>query len=148
MPVLTKKRHTNSTVTEKQSFSGLPGKNIHIHLDIHSEEDQTGFAEITLIGPAGNRKQLQKLAAHLEYEDANETLDAQFIIDGLTQGKLLRAYRNHEELTQEQLANAVGISKTMVSDLESGKKPITDSMAETVAAVLNCNPMDFNLVQK
>jgi len=51
-------------------------------------------------------------------------------------GNLLEAARLKAGLSQAQLAEAVGIRQTMVSEYENGRRRITDKMAQRFAEVL------------
>jgi transcriptional regulator with XRE-family HTH domain len=55
-------------------------------------------------------------------------------------GNLLEAARIKAGLSQKQLAEAVGIRQTMVSEFENGRRQITKSMAERFAKELNIKP--------
>jgi plasmid maintenance system antidote protein VapI len=51
-------------------------------------------------------------------------------------GNLLEAARIKADLSQKQLAEAVGIRQTMVSEFENGRRRITAKMAGRLAKVL------------
>jgi ribosome-binding protein aMBF1 (putative translation factor) len=51
-------------------------------------------------------------------------------------GNLLEASRIKAELTQKQVAEAVGIKQNMVSEYESGKRRLSKKMAQRLSAVL------------
>ena len=51
-------------------------------------------------------------------------------------GNLLEAARLKAELSQKQLAEAVGIRQNMVSEFENGRRKITKNMAERFSEVL------------
>ena len=55
-------------------------------------------------------------------------------------GNLLEAARLKAELSQKQLAEAVGIRQTMVSEFENGRRKITKNMAERFAKELKIKP--------
>jgi len=55
-------------------------------------------------------------------------------------GNLLEAGRLKAGLSQKQLAAAVGIRQTMVSEFETGKRRITDAMAHRLAGALKIKP--------
>jgi transcriptional regulator with XRE-family HTH domain len=55
-------------------------------------------------------------------------------------GNLLEAARLKAELSQKQLAEAVGIRQTMVTEFENGRRKITKNMAERFAKELKINP--------
>ena len=46
--------------------------------------------------------------------------------------KALRGLRGKEDITQQELAERLGITQTMVSDMESGKRPISLKMAKRI----------------
>jgi DNA-binding XRE family transcriptional regulator len=52
-------------------------------------------------------------------------------------GRALRAYRNREDMTQKQTAEAAGISVQNLSHMENGRRPIGKEMAKRLAKVLN-----------
>jgi transcriptional regulator with XRE-family HTH domain len=43
-------------------------------------------------------------------------------------GKLVRALRNQEGLTQEELANRLSLSRVTIQNLEAGKNPTLDTL--------------------
>jgi len=53
------------------------------------------------------------------------------------QGVYLKGIRHREELTQEQLAEATGIPRRHISEMESGKRTIGKESAKKLAAVLH-----------
>ena len=55
-------------------------------------------------------------------------------------GNLLEAARLKAELSQKQLAKAVGIRQTMVSEFENGRRKITKNMAGRFAKELKIKP--------
>jgi ribosome-binding protein aMBF1 (putative translation factor) len=55
-------------------------------------------------------------------------------------GNLLEAARLKAELSQKQLAEAMGIRQTMVSEFENGRRKITKNMAERFAKELKIKP--------
>jgi transcriptional regulator with XRE-family HTH domain len=46
--------------------------------------------------------------------------------------KLLRGFRGLEELTQKELAEKLGITQSRLSEMESGKRPISRKMAKKI----------------
>jgi transcriptional regulator with XRE-family HTH domain len=52
-------------------------------------------------------------------------------------GNILRGMRRREDLTQEQLAVMVDVTKADISAMETGKRPIGEAMAERLAKALN-----------
>lgn len=49
-------------------------------------------------------------------------------------GLMLRGSRHKAEVTQEELADALGISQHHISEMENGKRPIGKEMAKRLAA--------------
>jgi addiction module HigA family antidote len=58
-------------------------------------------------------------------------------------GRILRGFRVREDITQEELAKRLGIAQTRVSELESGKRPISRNMAQRLADVFHTSPKVF-----
>ena len=52
----------------------------------------------------------------------------------------LRAWRDHRELTQEALADRVGTSKSVISDLENEKRGLSPKWLRKLAPVLGTTP--------
>ena len=46
-----------------------------------------------------------------------------------TPGAAVRAYRLREGLTQAALARGIGVTRSVVSDLENGRRPVSGAMA-------------------
>lgn len=55
----------------------------------------------------------------------------------------LREWREHRHLTQEQLAERIGISRVMVSKIERGLNPYHQAFLEAAAHALMCEPADL-----
>lgn len=54
-----------------------------------------------------------------------------------------KQWRKHRGLTQEMLAERVGVTPSTISQLEKGKQGFTNSTLEAFAWALNCNPGDL-----
>lgn len=57
--------------------------------------------------------------------------------------RVLAGARLRRGMTQKQLAAAVGIRQTVLSEYENGKRKVTPKMAEKFAAALNTYPEKF-----
>jgi transcriptional regulator with XRE-family HTH domain len=55
----------------------------------------------------------------------------------------LRHWREHRGLSQDQVAEAIGISKASVSRVENGITPYTQDVLEAYARVLGCTVADL-----
>ncbi len=58
-------------------------------------------------------------------------------------GMVLKGFRLRDDLTQRQLADLLKISQSRVSDLESGARAVSKSMAERLAKVFNISYKAF-----
>lgn len=54
-----------------------------------------------------------------------------------------RQWRKHRGLTQEELAEIVGVTGSTISQLETGKQGWTDSTLVALANALSCSPGDL-----
>ena len=57
--------------------------------------------------------------------------------------RLIRGGRVREGWTQTELARRLGISKTVVSDLENGRRPVSKKMAVQLGEVFGSSPLVF-----
>lgn len=55
----------------------------------------------------------------------------------------IKAWRKHRELTQDQLADAIGITTASLSRIENGKQPYNQRQVEQIATVLRCSTGDL-----
>lgn len=58
-------------------------------------------------------------------------------------GHYIREWRQHRGLTQEQLAERIGINRAYLSKIESGKRRYDQPLLEAAATVLQCEPADL-----
>lgn len=54
-----------------------------------------------------------------------------------------REWRKHRGMTQEDLAEAVGVTPSSISQLETGKQGFTDTTLSAIADALMCSPGDL-----
>jgi DNA-binding XRE family transcriptional regulator len=69
--------------------------------------------------------------------DGDEIVSADQVLDDVTPAMALRGLRVKEDITQKELAERLGISQNMVSEMESGKRSITPKMANRIAETFN-----------
>jgi DNA-binding XRE family transcriptional regulator len=67
-------------------------------------------------------------------EEGDEVFSSKEVFPDGSPAMLLRGLRGKEELTQTELAERLGISQNMVSDMESGRRPISLKMAKRIGA--------------
>ena len=65
--------------------------------------------------------------------DGDEIISAEEVLSDVTPARVLRGLRIKEDITQKELAERLGISQNMISEMESGKRPITPKMAKRIA---------------
>ena len=64
-------------------------------------------------------------------------------LDSNPSGVYLRGIRLREDLTQEALAKLTGISRSNISAMEHGKRPVGKETAKKLATALNCEYRRF-----
>lgn len=61
----------------------------------------------------------------------------------MSQRHFIREWRKHRELSQEQLAERIGINRAYLSKIEGGKRRYDQPFLEAAAEVLRCEPADL-----
>jgi DNA-binding XRE family transcriptional regulator len=64
--------------------------------------------------------------------EGEEVIPASEVFSDANPAMMLRGLRGKEDITQQDLAGRLGITQTMVSDMESGKRPISLKMAKRI----------------
>ena len=101
-----------------------------------------GLAEISVVIPveiaaktADAIRSILCFAGHEVRELNNEServYSLEEVFPDMSPAKLLRGLRGKEELTQEEFATRIGISQHHISEMETGKRPITLEMAKRI----------------
>ena len=65
------------------------------------------------------------------------------IRESATPGEILRAHREIAQMTQVELGKRAGISRQNISNLELGRRPISQTVAKRLADILGCRPDEF-----
>ena len=68
-------------------------------------------------------------------EDGDELYTFEEVFPEAHPGMAVRGFRNRDGLTQEELAERLGVAQTRVSELESGKRRISIAMAKRLGTV-------------
>ena len=90
------------------------------------------------------RKYALKVGAGIiEVSDSIPASDISPELDANQAGVYLRGIHLREELTQEALAELTKISRSNISAMEHGKRPIGKETAKKLATVLNCDYRRF-----
>jgi DNA-binding XRE family transcriptional regulator len=100
---------------------------------------QAGRAHIDLSVPTGNALVAMEailsmfaLAGHKVRrvnEEGEEIYSAKEVFPEGNPAMLLRGYRGKLDITQKELAEKLGVTQNRVSDMESGKRPISKDIA-------------------
>ena len=69
--------------------------------------------------------------------EGEEVVSASEVFADASPAKALRGLRVKEDITQVELAEKLGISQNMVSDMESGKRNISLKMAKRIGETFN-----------
>jgi transcriptional regulator with XRE-family HTH domain len=81
------------------------------------------------------------IASHVRYLRRECGAGARYAVPAMD--LRLREIREAKGLTVEQLADAVGMSKSYLSEIETGKKTVNARRIEAFAKVLGCRPSDL-----
>lgn len=109
------------------------------------------FAEIRLRIPREKEANIQMLIENMlalagihysiqtepDDDDDDETLSLEEAFPDLHYGSAIRGLRDREELTQEQLAEKIGVKRHHISEMEHGKRPIGKDVAKRLAHALH-----------
>jgi DNA-binding XRE family transcriptional regulator len=112
----------------------------------HTKKHRT--EKIQFVGSREAIDLLRKYAAGVGASIVDEpaTIDALELTPELetnAAGIYLRGIRIREDLTQEDLAKRTGITRSNISAMEHGKRPIGKETAKKLAGVLNCDYRRF-----
>ena len=78
-----------------------------------------------------------------EQEDDGRTYTAEEVMGPRNPAIILRGFRYREDLTQKQLADALGIKQHSISDFERGVRKISPKMAEKLAGFFGTSASVF-----
>jgi len=108
--------------------------------EININSNAEGQGVITLTVPPENAAQVAEvicsvltLAGHKVkrvHDDGEEWVSADEVFPDGSPAMALRGLRGREGLTQVELAARLGISQNAISEMESGKRPISQKMAK------------------
>lgn len=74
-------------------------------------------------------------------QDNDEALSMGYLVEMRSHRRIfLREWREFREKTQVQLADAIGVTKTHVSNIENGKRQYTQELLEAAALYLQTEP--------
>ena len=76
-------------------------------------------------------------------EEGERLLSVEEVFPDMSPAKILRGYRGRDDMTQLELAEKLGIAQTRVSEMESGKRPISRRMAQKLAEIFRTSYKAF-----
>jgi DNA-binding XRE family transcriptional regulator len=94
-----------------------------------------GFVVVSVAVPADRA---EAVARAIE-EAAEPNIPAEEFFADSTPGRVLAGARGLREMTQAQLAAAIGVHKSHISGMERGKRPIGKEMAKKLGQALDMN---------
>jgi DNA-binding XRE family transcriptional regulator len=113
-----------------------------MNAEIRMLEGQSGRTEINLSIPSAKTRvildalrgilPLAGLKVRRINEEGDEVFSSEEVFPDGSPAMLLRGLRGKEDITQAELAARLGISQNMVSDMESGRRPISLKMAKRI----------------
>jgi DNA-binding XRE family transcriptional regulator len=133
MPGLTKKRPTR---TSARITIEMPGAAIRV-LEILPRDAQTALRMLEGIKlfPVAGRKDADE-GPTLPWREAFSDVIAKH---GGEVAAMVRAYRDAKGITQQQLADVVGLRKSNISEIERGKRPIGKGLARKLGLALDAD---------
>ena len=94
-----------------------------------------GFVVVSVVVPADR---VDDVVRAIE-EALEPNIPAEEVFADSTPGKVLSGARGLREMTQAQLASAVDVHKSHISEMERGKRPIGKEMAKRLGKALSMN---------
>lgn len=112
----------------------------------HTKKQPT--ESIQIIGSPDVISRLRKYAIKvgagiIEMADAIPAAEVSPELETNPGGLYLRGIRVREDMTQEELAKITGITRSNISSMEHGRRPIGKETAKKFAAALNCDYRRF-----
>ncbi len=77
------------------------------------------------------------VAECMKKRDKSGSFSIEKVFPDLHPGSAIKGLRYRENLTQDQLAQKMGIKRHHISEMENGKRPIGKEMARRLAEALN-----------
>src|SRR5215472_1989395 len=109
----------------------------------HEPPTKTPVCTLAFVGPVDHAEAAREALHALGFEEADtrETIPWREafppIPDAVLPGRMLRAARSKEGVTQSQLAQLTGIPQRHISEMEHGKRSIGKDRAKKLAQVLH-----------
>jgi len=75
--------------------------------------------------------------------EGEHLLSVEEVFPDMSPAKVLRGFRGRDDMKQSELAEKLGIAQTRVSEMESGKRPISVKMAKQLAKIFDTSYKAF-----
>ncbi|MDR2696152.1 MAG: helix-turn-helix domain-containing protein [Deltaproteobacteria bacterium] len=76
-------------------------------------------------------------------DEGEPLLSVEEVFPDMSPAKVLRGFRGRDDMKQSALAEMLGIAQTRVSEMESGKRPISVKMAKQLAKIFDTSYKAF-----
>lgn len=131
----------DKTKTGRIRLAPLAGRELHV---VKSRED----AELVALTPRHYDELIERAenaAAVAAYRRTRkeEAFPAELLDQMLAGETPLRVWRRHRGMTQQELANKIGISKSHLSEVESGKSEFSQSTLRKAAKAMDIDPVSI-----
>ena len=109
-------------------------------MSVRMNAHPTNVCTITFAGPLAHAAAVREAVSALGFAEVHDTLPWReafpVIPDGELPGRMLRAARTKEDMTQRELARLTGIPQRHVSEMEHGKRAIGKERAKVLSKAL------------
>ena len=124
-----------------------------MNADVRMSPGNAGHMQINLSIPSGKAQAildaingmlpLAGLKVRRINEDGEELFSAEEVFPDASPAMALRGFRGKMEWTQQELAEKLGTTQNCISDMESGKRPISKSMATRLGKIFDISYKAF-----
>ena len=112
-----------------------------------NEHPTEAVCTLAFVGPVNHAEAARDALQALGFQEVRDTVPWREafppIPDAELPGRMLRAARSKEGVTQSQLAQMTGIPQRHISEMEHGKRPIGKDRAKKLAEVLQ---VDYHIL--
>jgi DNA-binding XRE family transcriptional regulator len=122
-----------------------------VEMTLHSMENNMAVINVQL--PAKDADRTAEAIRHLLTfggqdvlwlnDESEPLLSAEEVFPDMSPAKVLRGFRGRDDMKQSELADMLGIAQTRVSEMESGKRPISVKMAKQLANIFGTSYKAF-----
>lgn len=116
-------------------------------LELTKKQTTTGLTDLCLTVPAEEADDIMQalhdvmhiLGYTLNVDDPDDSVlySASEVFPNSSPGRRLRGLRTREDITQEEMAERLGLKQHHVSEMENGKRSISIDMAKRISAEFN-----------